>query len=457
MLRSKEDTICALATPPGIGGISVIRVSGKDAFDIVSSIFKSKSELKTAQSHTIHYGYIYNNDDELIDTVTVAIFKAPNSYTGEDVAEISSHGGYLVVDSIIKSLIANGARLAEAGEFTKRAFLNGKLNLMQAEAVADIIHSSSVAGIRTAARQLYGGFNKRIMELRQDLIKIASLLELELDFADEDIELIDKNDILRIINETRNYCKELTDSYHSAQIMRSGYYVSIAGYPNSGKSTLFNAILKKERAIVSDMPGTTRDYLQETIFRNNIAINIFDTAGIRNTEDIIEIEGIRLAGNVLEQSDVILIINDITKGRKNSDNLVNAIKETYKTTILLLQNKIDLIDNSIDNQTDILPNEFLISAKKSIGIESVLAKIDELALNSIDRTKDILINQRHYLLLTDIIKNLDSAINAIKNNLENEIIAIDIREAIKKIGELTGEIWSDEILDFIFSKFCIGK
>ncbi len=453
---SKEDTICALATPPGIGGISVIRVSGKDAFNIVSSIFKSNNDLRTSQSHTIHYGYIYNND-ELIDTVTVAIFRAPNSYTGEDVAEISSHGGYLVVDSILKSLIDNGARLAEAGEFTKRAFLNGKINLMQAEAVADIIHSSSVAGIRTAARQLYGGFNKRIMELRHDLIKIASLLELELDFAEEDIELIDKDQMIKIIKDTINYCKELTDSYHSAQILRSGYYVSIAGYPNSGKSTLFNAILKRERAIVSDIPGTTRDYLQETIFRNNLAINIFDTAGIRNTNDIIEIEGIRLAGNVLEQSDVILIINDITKGRKHSYNLIKIIKDNYKSNILLLQNKIDLIENLSIDKIELSDNEYLISAKKLIGIENILSKIDELALNSIDRTKDILINQRHYLILSEIIKNLDSAIDAIKHNSENELIAIDVRQAIKKIGELTGEIWNDDILDFIFSKFCIGK
>ncbi len=456
MIKSNEDTICALATAPGIGGLAVIRVSGCDAFDIVSSIFKGKSDIRNVPSHTIHYGYIYN-DDELIDTVTVSIFKEPNSYTGENVVEIASHGGYLIVDSILNALIFNGARQAEAGEFTKRAFLNSKLNLMQAEAVADIIHSSSIAGARTAARQLYGGFNKRILELRQELIKIASLLELELDFADEDIQLISKEQMLSIISETKYYSKELAESYQSAQILRSGYYVGIAGYPNSGKSTLFNSILKKERAIVSDIPGTTRDYLQETIFRNNIAINIFDTAGIRPTEDIIEIEGIKLAESVLQQSDAILVINDITKGRNFSDNLISAIQKAHNLISILLQNKIDLLNNEELNNYQARENEYFISAKKSIGIEKVLSKIDELALNSIDRTKDILINQRHHILLNETVRNLNSAIEAINNNFANEIIAIEIRDAIKNIGELTGEIWNDEILDFIFSRFCIGK
>lgn len=448
-----NDTITALATAPGVSGLSVIRISGEESFDIINKIFDSK-DINNQKTHTIHYGKIKENDT-IIDDVTVSIYKKPNSYTGEDVIEIGCHGGHIVTNEIIKAIQRNGARLAEPGEFTKRAFINGKIDLAQAEAVADIIHSVSKPGAQTAARQLEGGFSKRLNELREKLINTAGLLELELDFSEEDILFTERNVLKSQIFEIKNYVDELYDSFRSSEIFRSGFYVGIAGYPNSGKSTLFNSLLKRKRAITSSAPGTTRDYLEELIYLNGIAIKLFDTAGIRDTEDSIEIQGIRFVESIIERSDLIIILNDISKSIDYSDNLIKTLEEKYPNkNFMVLQNKIDKLEM---NPKKKYSNSIFISAKRDIGIEKIKDKIEDLARKEENRVKDILVNQRQSILLKKAKTELENAIASIDNEMENEIIAIDIRNAASLFGQITGETWNDDVLNSIFSKFCIGK
>jgi tRNA modification GTPase len=449
-------TIVALATPPGISGLAVIRLSGDEAFTIADKSFIGKTKLSEGKSHTIHYG-IFKFEAQLIDTVTAAIFIEPNSYTGENSVEISCHGGILVAEEIIDALISNGAVLAEPGEFTKRAFLNGKLDLTQVEAVADIIHAASVPASQTAARQLTGEFTTRLNSFRQQLLDIAGLLELELDFAEEDIELIQKQDIEKKIENTLNFCIELSESFRAAEVLRSGYFVAIAGFPNSGKSTLFNKLLQRKRAIVSEIPGTTRDYLEETIYLNGIGIKLIDTAGLRHTEDEIEIEGIKFAESILKQSNLILILNDISISPDHSKILFDKLKTQFPDSpSIIVQNKTDKIDFEYKSQS-VNKLEILISAKHNIGLDELKTFIESEARKDTNRIKDILINQRHSALLKEAASALNSSLNSLKTGMENEIISIDIRRAAKTLGEITGESWSEELLNNIFSRFCIGK
>ncbi|MEJ5287581.1 MAG: tRNA-5-carboxymethylaminomethyl-2-thiouridine(34) synthesis protein MnmE [Candidatus Kapaibacterium sp.] len=447
------EAIVALSTPPGIAGLSVIRASGDGVFDIVDQCFKGKVRISEAKTHTIHYGE-FHNKGKLVDFVTVAVFRKPNSYTGEDVAEISCHGGYFVADAIIETLIEHGCRLAEPGEFTKRAFLNGRMDLTQVEAVADIIHSSSEQAYQTAVRQLAGEFSKRIAEFKKKLLDSAGLLELELDFADEGFEFIDRNIILKSIDETIAFCQELANSYHSSEILRSGYFVGIAGFPNSGKSTLFNALLKRKRAIVSEIPGTTRDYLEETIYIDGFSVRLIDTAGLRATEDIIEIEGIRMVESLLAQSNLILVINDLTQGQTHSDALFFELRERYKASrSILIQNKIDLVESQ-PQQRDF---EIFISAKNNQGLDKIQELIREELRKETQHIKDVLINQRHHLLLKRAGEELRKARESLLEGLGNELVADDLRKAVKTLGEIVGDTFSQDVLNNIFSKFCIGK
>lgn len=449
-----NETIVALASAPGESGIAVIRVSGNDAVELVSKYYVGKGLLSEAKTHTIHYGkFIFNNI--LIDTVTIAIFLSPNSYTGEDVIEISSHGNMLIVGKIIDALISDTIRAAEPGEFTRRAFLNGKMNLMQVEAVADIIHTKSEIGAQTAARQLAGNFNNRLNKFNEKLLNTVSLLELGLDFADEDIEFVDKNQIKNLIEEIIKFCSELIDSYMSAKILRSGYFIGIVGYPNSGKSTLFNNLLRKQRSIVSNIPGTTRDYIEDTIYFADIPVKIIDTAGIRDSKDTIEIEGIKLAESVLEEVNMILIINDASVSFHNSTQLYNNIQSKYSNTdVLLLHNKIDLLKDVDINQIE---NEHYISAKFSNGINDLKREIAGVIKFDTKRIKDVLINQRHESLLKTISIYLHRALMANQSDAGSEIIAIDLRLAANTFAEITGEKWNDDVINNIFSNFCIGK
>jgi len=441
-------TIVALSTPPGIGGIAVIRLSGDKAFEIVDCIFHGKTKISDSQSHTIHYGKVMRNG-EIVDTVTVSVFRNPHSYTGEDVAEINCHGGMIVASEIIELCVEQGAELAKPGEFTRRAFINGKLDLSQVEAVADIIHSTTKLASQTAARQLIGNFRKRLDEITINLMSIASLLELELDFADEDIELVEKQQIAEKLKQVIAYCEDLSRSHKSAEILRNGFYVGIAGFPNSGKSTLFNTLLQKHRAIVSPQPGTTRDYIEESLYINDMHIRLVDTAGIRKSDDMIEVEGVRLVDQVLQQADLILIINDATKGLDHSDELSRGIKEKHKDKeIIIVQNKIDLLDEK---------NVQGISAKHNQGIEKLKEMIYEKAKVSFSKDMDVLVNQRQAILLKQAAEILKNALYSFEHNLDNTVISIDIREAAEKLGEITGKKWSEDVLNNIFSRFCIGK
>lgn len=444
-------TIVALATPPGIGGIAVIRVSGKKAFEITQKCISSKKEIAEMQSHSIIY-CTFQSKNKVIDTVLISKFQSPNSYTGEDSIEISCHGGVIIADMIIKVLIEAGAEYAEPGEFTKLAFLNGKLDLLQVEAVADMIHSVSTAGVATSARQLIGEFTLRLSAFREQLLRIAALLELELDFSEEGLELIDRKVIEDKIDSSIQYCQELSDSYTASNILRSGYFVGIVGFPNSGKSTLFNTLLNRNRAIVSEIAGTTRDYLEETLYINGLPIRLIDTAGIRDSQDVIEIEGIKLVDSVIEQSNLILILNDASEGLENSNQLLAKLNEKYPNTQkLIIQNKTDLISNTKNN------NNIFISAKNKTGIDKLKNFLENEIKQSTERVSDVLINQRHYNKLQEVLQNLIQAKESLLNQMDNEIIAIDIRYATKLIGEITGESWNEEVLDLIFSSFCIGK
>lgn len=448
-----SDTITALATPPGTAGLAVIRLSGTNAISIADKSFLGSKKLTEVESNTISFG-TFQKSGKVIDTVIATVFRSPKSYTGEDVVEISCHGGMIVVNEIIKTLIDNGARFAEPGEFTKRAFLNGKLDLMQVEAVADIIHASSSKGALTSARQLTGNLAHRISELRQKLLNAASLLELELDFSEEDIEFLTKQEFMQVIEDTLDYCKNLAESYQSSEILRSGYFVGIAGYPNSGKSTLFNALLKRNRAIVSEIPGTTRDYLEETLYLDDISVRITDTAGLRPTEDSIEIEGIKFVDSVLMNANLIIVLNDISISSAHSDSLLDSIKQKYiNHDIILVQNKADKIDKITKRTQDSL----CISAKDESGLKELKELISKKAKESTERTNDILVNQRHAVLLNQIVEELETARASWENGLDNTLIAVDIRQAINLMGQLTGEIWSEDILNNIFARFCIGK
>ena len=420
-------------------------------------VFKGKKTIAEAKSHTILYGKILlvenNQIERIIDTVTISIFKSPNSYTGEDVIEIGCHGSIVVVREILDLLYKNGAYPAEAGEFTKRAFINGKLDLLQVEAVADLIHSISTPSAQTSIRQLEGDFTIRLREFRKNLIDIASLLELELDFSEEDIELIDRDLIRNRLNNAKEFCNNLIEFKRTSEILRSGYYVSIVGYPNSGKSTLFNTLLNKNRAIVSEIAGTTRDYLEEYLYINEIAIKLFDTAGLRDTEDTIEIMGIKLVESIIKQSNLLFLLNDITESETYSDNLLSELKSKFPDTeIIVIQNKIDNLEK-IENKDETI----YISAKNNIGIYELKSLIYNKAISELDSITDVLINQRHYDLLKVTIENIERALISLDEYTENEIIAIDIRNAYTTIGEITGENYNEEVINNIFGAFCIGK
>lgn len=442
-------TIAALATAPGIAGLNVVRISGDDAISIADKCFIGKNSLANAKSHTIHYGK-FKSGETLIDTVTASVFKAPNSYTGDDTIEFGCHGGNIVAGQIVDALLTAGAVMPEPGEFTRTAFLNGKLDLTQVEAVADIIHSTSVAGALTSARQLIGEFTQRLKDLRLNLIRTAGLLELELDFSDEDIEFLDNSEVRSRLTESQAYCNDLAEKFRASEVLRSGFIVAVVGFPNSGKSTLFNKILQKNRAIVSEIEGTTRDYIEEDILLDDIKIRLIDTAGLRETDDIIEIEGIKLVESVLEQSNLVIVLNDAQNGLHLSDDLYTSLVDKYPNSeFMLVQNKCDLIE--------VKGEGVFISAKTGEGIDKIISKIKLASKNSIDRINDVLINKRHSDLLRRASSEIQRGIDAIDNGFANEMIAIDIRNATDTLGEITGDRWNEEVLAEIFSGFCIGK
>lgn len=453
MHHFSDDTIVALSTPSGVGAIAVIRLSGKNAFPITQNIFSGKN-LQEQASHTLHFGKILDNK-LVIDEVVAAIFKSPNSFTKEDIVEISCHGSSFIVNKIIKLLIKNGARYARPGEFTQRAFLNGRFDLAQAEAVADLIHSDNEAAHSSAINQMRGGFSKEIKNLREQLIHFASMIELELDFAEEDVEFADRNDLKQLIYNILKVLRPLIESFDFGNVIKEGIPTVIAGKPNAGKSTLLNALLNEEKAIVSDIAGTTRDVIEDEINIEGIKFRFIDTAGLRETSDRLEAIGIERTKQKMQEADLILYVFDTST---TSTEEINTISEELKNAgkpFLLIANKIDL-SPSFSNK--VTKNILSIAAAQKQGINELKAQI--LKLVKADKFKTgntIVTNIRHYESLVNTRDALERVLTGLDANITGDLLAEDIRQSLHHLGLITGEITTEDLLDNIFSKFCIGK
>ena len=449
----KEDTIVALATPAGVGAISVIRISGVHAFFSVDNIFSGKAKIINAASHTLLYGDIINEDGEHVDDVLVSVFRAPNSYSGEDSVEISTHGNPLITQKVIELLISNSdVRLAEPGEFTKRAFLNNKIDLTKAEAVADIINSRTEASFRGARNQLDGILSKKVNELRTQLINLSSLIELELDFAEEDIEFVNQDELIKRINSIIIEIDTLLESYGFGRVIRDGVNVAIVGRPNVGKSLLLNYILKESRAIVSEIPGTTRDVIREEVSIEGILYRLFDTAGIRTSDDSIEKEGILRSQETVRNADVIIFLEDVQQG-ESKDLFVDLLNLTSPSKIIKVLNKIDL-NKDFEKDYDVR-----ISAKTGEGIDTLFKKLKEKTIGDENYTEKtaIVTNLRHHNCIKKSRENLINARESILKRMSGEFISVDLRNAEMNLAEIIGEVTSENILNNIFMKFCIGK
>ena len=466
-----QDTIVALATPSGAGAIAVIRLSGKEAISIAAEVFQSVSgkDISKQRTHTIHLGHIVS-EGKIYDQVLLSIFKGPNSYTGEDVVEISCHGSTFIQQQIIQLLLRKGAKMAQAGEFTLRAFLNGKLDLSQAEAVADLIASDNEASHQIAMQQMRGGFSNEIAKLREELLNFASLIELELDFAEEDVEFADRSAFHELLNRIEFVLKRLIDSFAVGNVIKNGIPVAIVGEPNVGKSTLLNALLNEERAIVSDIAGTTRDTIEDELVINGIGFRFIDTAGIRETKDVVESIGIQKTFEKMEQAQVVLFLVDSSQFTVASlENLkieIEKVKNKYPTkAIVAIINKVDLLSEEdvkgIQEQLstfDVQLSTIFISAKQKIGIDelknTLLSFVNTGALRN---NETIVTNTRHYDSLLKALEEIQKVKWGLESHLSSDLIAIDIRSALHFFGEITGEVTNDELLGNIFANFCIGK
>jgi tRNA modification GTPase len=457
-LSGWDDTIVAIATPPGIGAIGVIRLSGEKAFDIINQLFPSK-DLTKQLSHTIHVGFI-KEDGKDIDEVVVSLFKNPASYTGEDVIEVGCHGSPYVQQKIMQACIKKGARLARHGEFTQRAFLKGKLDLTQAEAVADLIASNTAASQKTALHNIKGGFSVILKELREQLIQFSALIELELDFATEDVEFADRTKFYSLISSAQTVTKDLLQSFQLGNVIKNGVSVAIIGKPNAGKSTLLNTLLNENRAIVSEIAGTTRDTIEEIINIDGVLFRLIDTAGIReHSKDVIELVGIEKSIEKMNSADIVLYIFDAQT--ETIDELQLAIDNFKKLQIryLLVANKSDIVKESVANKKFTgVENILFISAKNNSGVNELKAALFNTMINTNLETENVVIsNARHYAALQQVQKSLDHIKTALDNELSGDLLAPDIRHCLHYLGEITGEVTNEDTLDYIFSKFCIGK
>ncbi len=458
------DTIVAMATPAGAGAIAVLRLSGPQAVTIASSIFSSVSgkELAKQKTHTVHLGHI-KDGEKVLDEVLTTIFKNPNSYTGEDVVEISCHGSSYIQQEIIQLCLRKGCRMAQAGEFTLRAFLNGKMDLSQAEAVADLIASDSAASHQLAIQQMRGGFSSEIKKLREELLNFASLIELELDFAEEDVEFANREEFQKLISKITHVLKRLIDSFATGNVLKNGIPVAIVGEPNVGKSTLLNALLNEERAIVSDIAGTTRDTIEDEITIGGIGFRFIDTAGIRETVDVIEGLGIKKTFQKIEQAQVVIYLFDAEKFQVSGSKFqleIETIKNKYPLkNLLIVANKVDkLSKDEIESLQSAIGNLHLLSAKTGQGVEKIQNKLLEFVnTGALRNNETIVTNSRHYDAMLKALEEITKVQQGIDHGLSGDLLAIDIRQALHYFGEITGEISNDELLGNIFANFCIGK
>jgi len=463
--------ICAISTAQGNGAIAIIRISGKGSIEICDKIFQSPKlgkKLSNQKPNTLHFGTI-TDKDIIIDEVVISIFRNPQSYTGEDIVEISCHGSEYIQQKILQLLIKNGARQAKAGEYTMRAFLNGKMDLSQAEAVADLIASSSSTSHKVALQQMRGGFSNEITILRNKLLKFISLIELELDFSEEDVEFADRKQLSTLLNQIENLVNKLLKSFELGNVIKNGVPVAIVGHTNVGKSTLLNKLLNEEKAIVSDIAGTTRDVIEDIINIEGVSFRFIDTAGIRDTKDKIESLGIERTFAKISKVSIVLLLVDASENTIDIEKAIVKIKNVIsdKQKLIVIINKLDLINdkkkllaiheilNIYLDKSDI-PIE--ISAKSGKNIDKLISELlNTINLEALNQNEVIITNTRHFEALNNSSEAITRANNGLKNNISGDFLAMDIREVLHYLGEITGQISTDEVLGNIFSKFCIGK
>lgn len=460
-----QDTIIALATASGVGAIAVIRLSGDKAIEIADAYFKAVKKgkkLVDQDTHTLHLGHIVDGP-RTVDEVLVSVFKNPNSYTGENTVEISCHGSVYIQQEILQLFLRNGCRMADAGEFTLRAFLNGKLDLSQAEAVADLIASDSEASHQVAMQQMRGGFSNEIQLLREQLLNFASLIELELDFAEEDVEFADRQQFKDLVARIQLVLKRLIDSFAIGNVIKNGIPVAIVGEPNVGKSTLLNALLNEERAIVSDIAGTTRDTIEDEIIIDGVAFRFIDTAGIRETEDVVESIGIKKTFEKISQAQVVVYLFDLSNENTNISHIQSelaSIKNKFPLKqLVVIGNKADKIDTTAlaELKTEI-PELIAISAKEKTGIDTMTNALTQLIeTGALHNNETIVTNSRHYDALQKALNEINKVSDGLELGLSGDLMAIDIREALYFFGLITGEVTTDDLLGNIFANFCIGK
>jgi tRNA modification GTPase len=443
-------TICAVSTPPGMGAIGVVRLSGPQSFSILNKIFSK--DISGSASHTVHHGFITHNNKTL-DEVVVTLFKGPNSYTGEDVVEISCHGSSYILRELVHILIEQGATAAGAGEFSQRAFLNGKMDLSQVEAVADLIAANAAGAHGVAMKQMRGGFSKKIAGLREELIKFASLLELELDFSEEDVEFADRKEFFALLSRIRTEVDSLIQSFKLGNVLKNGVPVVIIGVPNVGKSTLLNVLLNENRAIVSDIPGTTRDAIEDEVVIDGILFRFIDTAGIRETSDRIELIGIEKTWEKVQEAEIIIYLFD-AREQKQAEKFIHALKEKIDgkgKKLIPVANKSDLIK-------EVSKENLSISATAGKNIEQLKSMLVDYVSSLNHGNYDVIVTSaRHVDALQQVRLSVDAIENAMKQGLPGDLVAVDVRKALHQLGLITGTISTDDLLGYVFSKFCIGK
>jgi len=456
-----QDTIVALATPPGVGAIGVIRLSGKAAIEIANSVFYGKDLTKQA-SHTIHLGTVRTEKQQIIDEVLMSLFVAPKSYTKENVVEVSCHGSSYIIQQLIQLFIEKGARMAQPGEFTLRAFLNGQMDLSQAEAVADLIASNSASAHALAMQQMRGGFSDEIQKLRQELLDFASLIELELDFSEEDVEFADRKELKALVVKIQSLIKSLIDSFQLGNVIKKGVNTVIAGRPNAGKSTLLNALLQEERAIVSDIAGTTRDTIEEILNIQGIEFRLIDTAGIRDAQDQIEAVGVQKTMEKVQQSAILVYVFDAMKlSSEEVQKDLKALQEPNQT-IVLVPNKMDLNPYLRPDEyiSDLVPIKNIVtaSALNKQNIQYLKETLYQTVITEqINLDNPIVSNTRHLAALQNAHHSLTEVLNSMEMGVTSDFVAMDIRRALYFLGEIVGEVSTDDLLGNIFSNFCIGK
>lgn len=447
-----NSTIAAIATPPGEGAIGIIRLSGAVAIAIADKIFVGKQLVKQP-SHTIHYGRIMDGN-EIVDEVVVSLYKGPKSYTGEDVVEISCHGSQYVLERVLGLSLQHGAHVAKAGEFTQRAYLNGKMDLAQAEAVADLIASQSGAAHKAAIHNLRGGFSSELQGLREQLIQFSALLELELDFSEEDVEFADRTKFYELIEQITGTTETLINSFSLGNVIKKGVSVAIIGKPNAGKSTLLNALLNEERAIVSEIAGTTRDSIEEVLNINGVLFRLIDTAGIReHTADIIETMGVQRSRDIMKRADIVVYLFDVNEEGSEELQQQKKIFEQEGMKYLLVGNKTD-VEGARKSGDDVL----YISAKNKENIQALRQSLyDHVIGGRINTEGTIVTNARHHAALQEVLKSLNDIKAGLDNHISGDLVALDVRRCLHYLGEITGQVTTEDKLDYIFSKFCIGK